>query len=132
MGAAFLDGLLGDAVEPSDKGNRAGLGEGFGRARFAVGVNGLGDDAGAEGPIGDGQTEETGDRLVTIDHGVMAEVEAVNGLPKPAPVLVGNEWGPLFEGPVIDGVEDLVKGDRGDEGGEAAKEPRKGGQQKLQ
>ena len=49
--------------------------------------------------------------LFAGDHGVVAEVEAVNVAPESAEVFVLDERGPALESPVLEGVEDLVEGE---------------------
>lgn len=107
--AAGLDDVVGHTIEPADGSDGAGaekfllLGHGL-----SVLIEDTGKDVGAENPVGHRQDEEAGDGLVAVDHGVVAQVEAVDFAPEAAPGRAVNERAPLLEGPVLDGVEELI------------------------
>ena len=95
-------------------------------------VERLGQNKRAEHPIKHGQREKPRDGLVAVDHGVVAQVEAVNHAPEPAEDAVLDERRPALEGPVLDGVENFVERNGERDRGEAAEEPGDRGRQRLQ
>ena len=71
----------------------------------------------AENPVGDGQSEEAGDRFVPRHVGVVVMMEAVDFRPEPADVSIVGRAFPPFVGVVLDRMEDFVRDQRPRDGG---------------
>lgn len=86
----------------------------------------------AENPVGDGQSEEAGDRFVPRHVGMVVMMEAVDFRPEPADASIIGRAFPPFVGVMLDRMEDFVGDQRPRDGGVPPDHDRGVGEQVLE